>query len=225
VVAPIFSQPSKCPRAPAGLAVVLNAVGALLLCVMPSVAAPVHWQPGPIVAQASGSSATATMIADEAAWQKAIATATLAAFRDYLKAFPTGEHTQEAQLQIVDLILAAAAEKSNGFDGTWRTTFTCPNVGQVPGFSYKFPASVADGAYHAQKGKTGERNSLGLDGRIEPDGTAAFIGKGVVGLSILASGAPPGSAYSFHASAQFGAKSGVGKRIEGRPCILKFVKQ
>jgi len=127
-------------------------------------------------------------------------------------------------LQLADLILAAPTTAKN-FDGTWQTTWTCLNYGQFPGYSYQFPIQVKDGSYHGQKGREGEAGSLVIDGKIMPDGTAAFFGKGVVGASVVALGAARGAQYAFHALAQFDRTSGSGKRIEGRPCSLIFEKQ
>jgi hypothetical protein len=64
-----------------------------------------------------------------------------------------------------------------------------------------------------------------LDGKIEADGTAGFAGEIIVGSSLVALGAPSGTASDFHALAQFEHASGNGKRIEGRPCNLTFMKQ
>jgi hypothetical protein len=87
-------------------------------------------------------------------------------------------------------------------------------------------AQVKDGEYHGQKGKVGEVAWLTLDGKIEPDGTAAIFAKGLVGASAFAVGnAQSGSQYSFHVLAQFDRTGGNGRRIEGRTCNLSFVKQ
>jgi len=169
---------------------------------------------------------TPALSPDEAAWQIAAAAATREAFAEYLKAFPAGAHAQEAELRIDDLILAGTGVKSNGFDGTWLTTWTCPGVGPTLGYAAQFTAQVKDGDFHSQKGAPGERGSLILNGKIEPDGTAAFFGKGVVGSSAFAvGGLQAGTPYFFHASAHFDRKSGTGHRIEGRPCNLTFAKQ
>jgi hypothetical protein len=163
---------------------------------------------------------------DETAWQTAQGAATIAAFRDYLKAFPAGAHAQEAELQIADLTLAAPTIKSKNFDGTWLTTYTCASVGPTLGYSNQFSAQVKDGEYHGLKGKEGERGSLSLDGKIAPDGTAAFLGKGVVGSSAFAvGGVQAGTQFFFHVLAQFDRANATGKRVEGRPCSVTFLKQ
>ena len=144
---------------------------------------------------------TPALSPDEAAWQIAAAAATREAFAEYLKAFPAGAHAQEAELRIDDLILAGTGVKSNGFDGTWLTTWTCPGVGPTLGYAAQFTAQVKDGDFHSRKGAPGERGSLILNGKIEPDGTAAFFGEGVVGSSAFAvGGLQAGTPYFFFTS-------------------------
>jgi class 3 adenylate cyclase len=161
--------------------------------------------------------------ADEAAWQNAAAAATRASFSEYLKQFSTGLHVQEAQLRIADLIINAPATAKK-FDGAWQTTWTCPNLGQYPGYSFRFTGQVKDGAYHGLKGIKGEPSSMVLDGKIESDGTAAFFGEIIVGSSLVGLGAARGTPSDYHALAQFERIGGTGKRIEGRPCSLTFEK-
>jgi TIR domain len=161
---------------------------------------------------------------EEAAWQTATGAGTRVAFAAYLKEFSAGVHAQEAQLRIADQIRTAATA-SKTFDGSWQTTWTCPNLGQYPGYSYQFAGQVKDGTYHGVKGIKGEPSSLVLDGKIEPDGAASFFGEIIVGSSLVGLGAARGSPSDFHALAQFDRTSATGKRIEGRPCSLSFVKQ
>jgi class 3 adenylate cyclase len=161
---------------------------------------------------------------DETAWQNAAAAATRASFSEYLKQFSAGVHVQEAQLRIADLIINAPAT-SKKFDGAWQTTWTCPNLGQYPGYSFRFTGQVKDGAYHGLKGVKGEPSSMVLDGKIESDGTAAFFGEIIVGSSLVGLGAARGTPSDYHALAQFERSGGTGKRIEGRPCSLTFEKQ
>jgi hypothetical protein len=161
---------------------------------------------------------------DETAWDNATSAATRAAFDGYMKAFSAGVHAQEAQLRIADLILNAPATAKN-FDGTWVTEWTCPNLGQYPGYTYRFPGQVKDGAYHGLKGVKGEPSSMVLDGKIDSDGAAAFFGEIIVGSSLVGLGTARGTPSDFHALAHFDHAGGDGKRIEGRPCSLTFGKQ
>jgi outer membrane biosynthesis protein TonB len=161
---------------------------------------------------------------DEAAWQSATAAATRSAFGDYLKLFPSGLHAQQAELRIANLIANAPSATKN-FDGAWQTEWTCPNLGEHPGYTFRFVGQIKDGTYYGLKGVKGEPSSLELNGKIDADGTAGFLGEIIVGSSVVALGAPRGTVSDFHAIAHFGAGNGDGKRIEGRPCSLSFVKQ
>jgi len=181
----------------------------------------------PLAALMSGAPTDAqTHAADEAAWTRAAGAASIAAYRDYLNEFPQGTHIEEAQMQIVDLTLAAPPVKSNVFDGTWWTTVACPSTGRTLGFTYKFAGQVKDGEYHGSKGSEGEGGWYALEGRIAPDGDGAMLAKGIIGSSAFAVGnSPAGNAYAYHVMAHFGAAGGTGKRVEGRVCNLTFVRE
>ncbi len=161
---------------------------------------------------------------DDLAWENATRAGTPAAFADYLQEFSAGSHAREAQLQMADLILAAPTTTKN-FDGTWGTTWTCANVGQYLGYSYRITGQVDDGTYHGLSGTKGEPGSFELNGKITSDGTAAFFGEIIVASSAAALGAPAGTKSDFHALAQFAGNGGTGKRIDGRACNIAFVKQ
>jgi len=180
--------------------------------------------PGP-AQQAAQPAAPATAInLDDAAWAGASNAATRAAIGDYLQQFPAGVHLQEAQLRLVDLIQNDPAP-SKAFDGTWKTTWTCSNVGQYPGYTYQFVAEIKDGVYHGTRGVKGEPSSMVMDGKIEADGTAGLFGEVIVGSSVVALGTARGTPVDFHAIGKFDRTSGSGKRIDGRPCFLTFAKQ
>lgn len=161
---------------------------------------------------------------DDMAWQAATRNGTVAAFASYFKEFPSGAHVQDAQLKMADLIMTAAPATKT-FDGRWQTTWTCTNVGQFPGYSYRFVGQVKDGAYSGMRGIKGQPGSLDLSGKIEPDGTAAFFGEIIVNSSLVGMGAARGTPSDFHAIAQFRQTTGTGTRIEGRPCSVSFAKQ
>ena len=161
---------------------------------------------------------------DEAAWQSADGAGTHIALAGYLKDFPAGVHVQEAQLRLANLIRTGAAPTKT-FDGTWQTEWTCPNLGQFPGYTFQFNGQVKDGAYHGTKGVKGEPSSMVLDGKIDADGAAGFAGEIIVGSSLVGLGAARGTPSDFHALGHFEHGGGSGKRIEGRPCTLNFIKQ
>jgi len=183
----------------------------------PSAAPPSHTAP-------PESPPAATLRADDTPWRAATAADTIAALNDYLKASPAGAHMEEAQLQIVDLILASPA-KSKAYDGRWSARISCPASGRAEGYISELSAEVKDGAFHAGIGNAGEAGSLILDGKIGADGAAAFVARGFAGPHGAPRGMPLGTPYFFHALAHFEGTSGAGKRIEIRPCNLTFAKQ
>jgi hypothetical protein len=162
--------------------------------------------------------------ADEAAWQTASGAANRTGYAQYLKDFPEGHHAQDAQLAMASLILRGPATSKN-FDGVWQTMWTCPNLGQYPGYTYQWSGQVTGGVYHGIRGVKGQPSSMVLDGKIEADGAAAFFGEIIVGSSLVGLGAARGTPSDFHAIATFESSSGSGRRIEGRPCTLSFQRQ
>ena len=161
---------------------------------------------------------------EDDAWRSANSTNTSVSFSSYMKAFPGGAHAQEAQQRLVMLILNSPATGS-AFDGSWQTTWNCPNIGSYLGYTYQFVGQVKDGVYHGIKGEKGQPSSMVLDGKIESDGAAAFSGEVIVGSSMTGLGAARGTASDFQASALFAGGSAEGRRLEGRACSLSFSKQ
>jgi len=176
----------------------------------------------PVAAPPPAPSAPAN--SDETAWQSAVAANSREGFAVYLKTYAGGVHAQEAQLHLAQVILNAPASGTD-FDGNWQTSWTCPNLGQYPGYSYQFVAQVKNGVLHGLKGVKGEPSSLAIDGKIEADGLAAFSGEIIVGSSLAGMGAARGTASDYYALAQFQHGNGTGKRLEGRPCSLTFERQ
>jgi hypothetical protein len=161
---------------------------------------------------------------DEVAWQTATSADNISALDAYLKQFPGGTHVQDAQLKLADLIIKGSTPTKK-FDGSWETMWSCANVGQSLGYSYRFVGEIKDGVYHGLRGTKGQRGSFDLNGKIEPDGKAAFFGEIIVNSSVTALGAAPGTASDFHVMAQFEPTTAAGTRIEGRPCSISFAKQ
>jgi hypothetical protein len=191
----------------------------------PSHAAPVlQSQTAPAPAAGAPPSAATDNDTDESAWRTASGVATRESYAQYLKSHNDGQHVQEAQLAIASLILTAPATGKK-FDGKWDTTWTCPNLGQYPGYTFQFTGQVTDGLYHGVRGKAGQPSSLVLDGRIEEDGAAAFTGEIIVGSSVVGLGAARGTPSDFHALATFTNSTANGRRIEGRACILTLQRR
>ena len=177
----------------------------------------------PVATPAPAPPSSELVSSDDSAWSTAGAANTRDGFSAYLKAYPSGAHAGEAQLQMANLILGGPATGAN-FDGRWHTVWTCPNVGNYLGYSYQFDGQVSGGVYHGIKGNKGEPSSMVLDGKIDSDGAAAFTGEVIVGSSATGMGASRGTASDFHAAANFAGGSGMGRRLEGRGCTLSFSK-
>ncbi len=125
------------------------------------------------------------------------------------------------------LLAFASADDKQKFDGNWQTTLSCPNFRDALGYSYQFVSSVKDGVIHGVHGTEGQPTSLVLDGKISPDGRASLYAKGRTGAKEYVPGrdTPKGTEYGYNINAQFEDTNGIGSRVEGRTCTLKFVKQ
>jgi hypothetical protein len=192
-----------------------------MIAAAPQAVAPPPQAPAPNVAPPAAPEQAADP--ETALWDKAQHGGDRDAVLAYLTAYPSGAHLQEAQLLLANLILGAPAT-GTAFDGAWQTTWTCPNLGQYPGYSYRYEGTVKNGVYHGARGEKGQPSSMVLDGRIDADGHAAFFGDVIVGSSLVGLGAARGSESDFHALAHFSGDSGGGKRIEGRGCTLSFAR-
>jgi hypothetical protein len=121
---------------------------------------------------------------------------------------------------------AWGADGAEKFDGTWDTTISCSNTEGARGYSFTFPSVVKDGRLLGGKGTPRQPGWLELKGDILPNGSARLYARGLVGASQVAVGhLPPGSAYGYHVAAKFSGDEGDGKRVEGRPCEVAFVRR
>ena len=123
---------------------------------------------------------------------------------------------------MANLILGSPATGRN-FDGTWQTTWTCPNLASILGYTYQFSGQVTDGVPITACKVKGQPSSMVLEGKVESDGMAAFTG----GRGLQPGGARrrAGTPSDFHAVATFQNSSASGRRIEGRACTLLFQRQ
>ena len=118
--------------------------------------------------------------------------------------------------------LAASAQS---FDGTWNVEVDCPDLGNVRGYNWRFPAQVTSGyltgSYHSPT-----NDAMGeLSGRIRPDGQALLTLVGRTGPVAVAIGHPrPGTPFRYTANVRFSGSSGFGKRNQSRACALNFTR-
>src|SRR5262249_22568299 len=112
------------------------------------------------------------------------------------------------------------------FDGSWNVVISCKAVNGALPWENHFPARVKNGLIFGQRGVKGTEGSYTIAGRISPSGTAALTVVGLTGSSQYSRGnSPPGTPYSWVATARFHKAQGTGRRTDGlRECSLVFSK-
>jgi hypothetical protein len=71
-------------------------------------------------------------------------------------------------------------------------------------FDFHFPATIAHGVFHGERGIRGEPAFYELNGSIQPDGTALLSASGITGKQEHNQGlVPPGVPYSYTVKALF----------------------
>jgi hypothetical protein len=131
----------------------------------------------------------------------------------------------------VALTISAAAQSSS-FDGNWWVTmgaqdYANPNSrGLSHSFEFHFPATVAHGIFHGERGTRGEPAFYELNGSIQPDGTALLSASGITGKQEHNQGlVPPGVPYSYTVKALFKGSQGTGNSIGARVRTFHFAKK
>jgi hypothetical protein len=85
--------------------------------------------------------------------------------------------------------------------------------------------TVKDGALRSEYLTPGTPGWLLITGAVEADGKARLAAKGLTGdPAYTVNKSKSGTPYGFTIDAQFDGASGTGKRIEIRPCDLKFAR-
>lgn len=125
-----------------------------------------------------------------------------------------------AALWAVHPALAASA-----FDGTWNVEINCPDVGDVQGYDWRFPAQASSGMLSGEYHSPVNEARGHLSGQIRPDGQAFLTVVGRTGPVQVAVGHPrPGTPFRYTANVHFDARTGSGVRNERRACTLNFTK-
>ena len=111
------------------------------------------------------------------------------------------------------------------FDGSSNVEVDCPDVGDVRGYDWRFPAEVSSGVMSGHY-QSPTNDAMGtLSGRIRPDGAALLTVVGRTGPVPVSIGHPrPGTPFHYTANVKFDAHSGSGQRNERRACTLTFTK-
>jgi hypothetical protein len=111
------------------------------------------------------------------------------------------------------------------FDGSWNVEVDCPDVGDVRGYDWRFPAQVSSGVVSGHYQSPTNEAMGTLSGRIRPDGAALLTLVGRTGPVPMSIGhVRPGTPFRYTANVKFDAHSGFGKRNELRACTLTFTK-
>ena len=113
---------------------------------------------------------------------------------------------------------------SRAFDGSWNVVVVCSTSADgARGYTWRFPATIANGVLHGQYGIADTPSSMALDGRIAPDGSALLFAYGQTGNPAYAvRRVQAASPFQYHVRTQFTAGHGDGTRLELRPCTLTF---
>jgi hypothetical protein len=122
------------------------------------------------------------------------------------------------------LVLFALSHASS-FDGAWSVLQVCdPTEEGGRRYTWRYDATVKHGRLVGQYRLKGQRPSLTLEGKVEPDGSAILIGEGLSGDSDHNIGfAPRQGRISFRVTARFEATLGTG-RAGIRGCKFTFNK-
>jgi hypothetical protein len=109
------------------------------------------------------------------------------------------------------------------FDGLWDVQIDCQSVGDVEGYSWRFPAEVSSG-FLSGLYRSATSSAIGhITGHIGPDGGALLTMDGRTGPEQRSFGHQrPGVPFRYTVDAHFDASGGTGKRNEQRPCALTF---
>ena len=175
----------------------------------------------------------------ETHWKAVETIGTVAAYQDHVARFPSCNFSGLAKAQIEKarmdglkqkpaLASSDAPTKTGGgkFDGAWDLNLSCPSAGKSAAYSRSMAVTIKDGALRSEFLNPGSPGWLLITGEIEADGKARLAAKGLTGdPAYTVNKAKSGTPYGFTIDAQFDGASGTGKRIEIRPCDLKFARR
>ncbi len=123
------------------------------------------------------------------------------------------------------VLSARAGLAAQAFDGTWSVEVDCPDVGDVRGYNWRFPAQVTSGVLSGSYHSPTNEAMGSLSGRIRPDGEALLTLVGRTGpVEVSVGHVRPGTPFRYTANVKFNDRSGYGRRNERRACTLSFTK-
>ena len=135
---------------------------------------------------------------------------------------------RDAGAQVAKAAPAPASEVAGGarYDGAWSVAVACAPSEGASSYKVELDAQVKDGFLRGEKGVEGTPGWLRLQGAIQPDGSATLDAKGTTGdPKYNIKGVAQGLPYAYHVAANFDPNRGTGRRLELRPCDLRFAKQ
>jgi hypothetical protein len=136
--------------------------------------------------------------------------------------------TRDAEARIAKAARAPASAVAGGarYDGAWSVTVICAPSEGAASYKVELAAQVKDGFLRGEKGVEGTPGWMRLQGAIQPDGSATLDAKGTTGdPKYSVKGVAQGLPYAYHVAANFDPNRGTGRRLELRPCDLRFAKQ
>src|SRR5581483_3443520 len=105
------------------------------------------------------------------------------------------------------------------FDGSWTVVVFCAASENAPASALRFQAGIRSGVLHGERGSSGSRGSMMLDGTIQPDGLARLHASGITNDADEVLGvAPRDNSFVYEVAARFEGSHGLGARTEGRAC-------
>ncbi|MGY4628510.1 caspase family protein [Bradyrhizobium sp. USDA 4486] len=158
-------------------------------------------------------------------WRSAETLGTLAAFKDQLMRFPNCAFADLAKSRIAALAKSADdAKHSIAFDGTWIGKERCQSQPPFLESYYQHALRIKDGVLHAVFGDDGKPGSSVYDGKIEADGSATIMVKGLLPENDPLR-RPAGSPYQYKIVLALKDSSGAGVRTETpRQCQMELTK-
>ena len=170
-------------------------------------------------------------------WKAADNIGTITAYEDHIARFSSCAFSNLARTRIDALKQRAAAivpapslapkTTRGGYDGDWNVIVFCPpSGGGRKSYSKVLVGVISNGSFRAEGGSAGTPGWLLMDGKINPDGTATLVAKGLTAspkatLNNLKAGSP----FGYTVTAKFDERSGTGNRNENRPCTVTFTKR
>ena len=138
----------------------------------------------------------------------------------------TARRDAEARIAKDTRVPASAVPAGTHYDGAWSVTVVCAPSEGAASYKLEFDAQVKDNFLRGEQGVEGKPGSLRLQGAIQPDGSATLDAHGITGdPKYNIKGLGQGMPYAYRVAAHFDSDRGTGRRLELRPCDLRFAKK